>query len=89
MLSSRHRLDDQVVALYDITAVRGAKPVVVVHVDPSADLTSVGQGAVVTVHGWPTVGRAVVVEIEGIVIEPVYPCVTPVFRSMRLKERNS
>ena len=57
----------------------------VVHVDPSADLDAVDQGSVVTVLGWPTVGRAVVLDIDGTLVEPVYPCVSPFLRPMRFK----
>jgi hypothetical protein len=85
MLSSKNPLDDQVVALYDVDATKGAKPVVVVHVDPSADLTVVEQGSVVTVRGWPIVGRAAMVEIDGTLVAPVYPCTSPVFRTMRFR----
>lgn len=75
----------QVVALYDLSATEGSRPVVVVEVDPSADLDHVEQGAAVTVRGWPVVGRAVVIEIGGTVVQPTNPCVSPVFRPMRFK----
>lgn len=75
----------QVVALYEMPATKGSKPTVVVEVDPSADLSQIAQGAVVTVRGWPVVGRAVVLDIAGTVVEPTYPCTSPVFRPMRFK----
>lgn len=76
---------DQVVALYECDAKRGANPVVVVQVDPSEDLEHVTQESLVTVRGWPQVGRAVVVLVEDREIRPIYPCTTFVFRTIRLE----
>lgn len=76
---------EQIAALYDLAAVKGTKPVVVTAIDRAADLTSVEQGALVTVWGWPAVGRAVLLDIDGMIVEPAYPCTSPVIRSMRFK----
>jgi hypothetical protein len=85
ILSNGGSRNDQVVALYDMGVVKAAKPVVVVPVDPTAYLTTIEHGAVVTVHGWPMVGHAVMPEVDGALIEPVYACASPVFRPMRFK----
>lgn len=85
MLSGDRSTGRQVVALYDLSAVKGSKPVVVVDVSPLADLDAVEQGAICTVHGWPAVGRAVVLDVGGLRIEATYPCVSPVVRPMRFK----
>ena len=76
---------DQVVALYEPDAKRGANPVVVVQVDPSEDLEHVAQESLVTVRGWPQVGRAVVILLDDRVVRPIYPCTTSVFRTLRLE----
>jgi hypothetical protein len=75
----------QVVALYELTATRGSRPTVVMEVAGSEDLSGVAQGAAVTVRGWPAVGRAVLLDIDGALVEPTYPCTSPAFRAMRLK----
>jgi hypothetical protein len=75
----------QVVALYDPTATKGSRPIVVFEVDATADLSQLEQGAEVTVRGWPVVGRAVILDMDGELVEPTYPCTSPVFRAMRLK----
>lgn len=77
--------DYQLVALYSLRATKGTKPVVVVEVSSSTDLDCLEQGAEVTVRGWPTVGRAVALDLGQSVVEAVYPCVSPVFRPMRFK----
>ena len=61
------------------------RPEVVIHVDPSIALDAVEQGRVVNVLGWPTVGRAVAVDIDGLIVMPIYPCMAPVFRPMRFR----
>ena len=75
----------QVVALYELTATKGSRPIVVFEVDATADLSPLKQGAEVTVRGWPVVGRAVILDVDGELVEPTYPCTSPVFRAMRLE----
>jgi len=82
---ARGKGDDLTLALYPVSAMKGSRPVVVVHADPMSDVTDVQQGDIVTAIGWPEVGRAVVIVAGEKLIEPVYPCVSPVFRSMRFK----
>ncbi len=85
MLGGARSAQYQVVALYDLAASKGSRPVVVVEIESSFELGGVEQGAVVTVRGWPAVGRAVVLDIDGDTIEATHPCVSPVFRSLRFE----
>jgi hypothetical protein len=85
MLSGDRSAWRQVVALYRPSAVKGSTPVVVVEVDSHADLEAVEQGAAIMVHGWPVVGRAVAIDVDGLVVEATYPCVSPVVRPMRFE----
>lgn len=75
---------DQLVALYDLSAVKGSKPIVTVNVSPSIDLGDVTQGSVIKVRGWPAPGRAVAFEVGDTVVEAIYPCSVPVFRVIRM-----
>lgn len=85
LLAGDRSTRSQVVALYDLSAVKGSKPVVVVEVDRLTNLDGLEQGAVVMVWGWPVVGRAVILDVGGVAIEATYPCTSPVFRPMRFK----
>ncbi len=75
----------QVVALYELTATKGSRPIVSFEVDARADLSPLQQGAEVTVRGWPVVGRAVILQVAGELVESTYPCTSPVFRALRFK----
>ena len=72
-------------ALYETTAVKGSRPEVVILVHASITLHDVEQGRIVTVYGWPTVGRAVAVDIDDLVVFSIYPCISPVFRPMKFR----
>lgn len=74
------------VALYPLDAPVGCKPAVIFSGDSGGDMDDVAQQLAVTVFGWPTPGRAVVVEAAGLRVVARSPCHPAGFRAPRLEK---
>lgn len=77
------RTEELHLALYEVDAQPGGRPVVEVEVAPTEPIDKVPQGSLVQVAGVPRPGHAVVILAEDLVLWPVYPA-TRALRPPRL-----
>lgn len=77
--------DVQRLAVYHSRAEVGERPLAIFEVPAEADLTSLPDGAVTDVEGWPEVGGAIAIDVGGVRVTTTSPGDLPMFRVPRFE----